>query len=459
MARADSDRLKKTEYFLEASRETPIIAETEVLILGGGPAGMSAAIAAARHGAQTLLVEKYGFLGGTFSAALVCSFCGLHSLQDGEPIQLVHGIVDEFLNRLDYYGGLNKPRVVLNQTASQSFDVAALKIVADEIALKAGVRLLLHSYAVGVIRQENHIVGLIVENKDGRGIIRADTFIDCSGDGDICHFSDVPALDMVEGETTQYPTMIFRVHQVDDHLALSKGKPTFNQLLVEANNSGNWNFPRTTGVLFPQHHQGEWRMNVTQVQLEDGSAPDATDAEQLTWAEIEGRRQVADMFRFLKEKVPGFSNSYLLELPAQVGIRQSRNFMGKYILQEEEVIRGSEVSFPIGISTWPIENHVRGKIAWKLLEKSHYNIPLGCLVLKEIDNLYFAGRCGSFTTGALASVRVSGPCMAMGQAVGTAAALGYKPETVFETKNYSRLKTTLEKDGVTLQDLDRTKKG
>lgn len=189
---------------------------------------------------------------------------------------------------------------------------------------------------------------------------------------------------------------------------------------------------------------------MTQVQLEDGSVPDATNAEQLSFAEIEGRRQVADMFRFLKEKVPGFSNCYLLEVPAQLGIRQSRNFVGKNILKEEEVVKGSDVSFPIGISTWPIEAHVRGKIAWKMLEKSFYHIPLGCLVPKEIDNLYFAGRCGSFTSGALASARVSGPCMAMGQAVGTAAALGYTAASVFDGVNYQLLKDALLSDGVTI---------
>jgi len=450
MPKSDRQRLVRAERFIEPSRETPVIAETEVLVLGGGPAGLAAAISAARHGARTLLVEKYGFLGGTFSAALVCSFCGLHTLQDGEPVQVVHGIVDEFLSRLDYYGGLNKPRPVMDQTASQSYDVAALKIVADEIVLKYGVRLLLHSYAVGVIKQDKRIVGIIVENKDGRGIIRAEHFIDCSGDGDLCHFAGLPTLEIVEADAPQYPTMMFRVHQVDDQVALTEGKPVFTQLLEEANLSGKWKFPRIGSSIFPQHHQGEWRMNVTQVQLEDGSVPDTTSAEQLTYSEIEGRRQVAEMLRFLREKVPGFSNCYLLEVPAQVGIRQSRNFVGKYVLKEDEVLKGSDVSFPIGISTWPIESHVRGKIAWKLLEKKHYYIPLGCLVPKEIDNIYIAGRCASFTTGALASARVSGPCLAMGQAVGTAAALGYSAASILDGDHYQLLKDTLLSDGVTV---------
>ncbi len=450
MPARDSFKAIRTESLVEVSRQTPVIADTEVLVLGGGPTGMAAAVAAARHGARTLLVEKYGFLGGTFSAALVCSFCGLHNLHEGKPIQVVHGIVDEFLSRLDYYGGLDEPRVVMNQTAAQSFDVAALKIVADEIVLQAGVKLLLHSYAVGVIKEENHIIGLLVENKDGRGIIRADTFIDCSGDGDLCHFANVPTLELAEGETKQYPTMMFRVHNVDDQIAILKGKPIFTQLLEDANLSGDWKFPRTGGSLFPQHHRGEWRMNVTQVQLEDGTVPDANDSEQLTFAEIEGRRQVADMYRFLKEKVPGFSNCYIVELPAQVGIRQSRNLAGKYVMKEEEVITGSEVIFPIGISTWPIEAHIWGEIAWKFLENDHYSIPLGCLVPKEIDNLYFAGRCGSFTSRALASMRVSGPCMAMGQAVGTASALGFMSDSVLDNDNYLCLKNTLLMDGVTL---------
>lgn len=437
-------------FVVEAERSTPVIGEYDVLILGGGAAGMAAATAAARHGAATLLVEKYGFLGGTFTAALVCTFCGLHILRDGEPEQIVHGIVDDFLNRLDFYNGLNTPHVVMEKTAARSFDVAAMKIVADEIVCSAGVQINLHTLAVGIDRNDRNIEALIVENKNGRGAIRAKTFIDCSGDGKLGYLAGVPDLNENIENGCQYPTMMFRVHNVDNETAINIGKPIFNELLVQANKSGKWSFPRTTGVLHPQHHQGEWRLNVTQIQTENGASPNTLDAQTFTNAEIEGRRQVAEMLRFLRENVPGFANCYLIELPAELGVRQSRNLSGKYILQGSQILNSSPIPFPIGINTWPMENHVQGKISWTFPEKAWHQIPMGSLVPTEIDNLFVAGRCASFDSGALSAVRVTGPCMVMGQAVGTAAALGFSSSTVLESNNYKKLKQVLIDDGVTL---------
>ena len=438
------------KYINETQRSTPVIGEYDVLVLGGGAAGMAAAVSAARHGANTLLVERYGFLGGTFSAALVCSFCGLHVLKDGQPFQISHGVVDDFLHRLDFYRGLNTPHIVMARTASQSFDVAAMKIVADEIVCGSGAKLLLHTLVVGVAKQGQKIEGVIVENKDGRGFIHAKTFIDCSGDGILGHMAGVPDLDQDANFSCQYPTMMFRVHNVNDEIAFQVGKPTFTEILLQANKSGNWYFPRTTGVLFPQHHHGEWRINVTQVQRKDGTSPNTLDAQELTDAEIEGRRQVAEMYRFLREKVPGFSECYLLEVPAELGIRQSRNLAGRYVLRGEQILEGIQIPFPIGVNTWPMENHVQGKISWTFPEKASHQIPMGSLIPFEIENLFFAGRCASFDSSALSSVRVSGPCMAMGQAVGAAAALGFSSSTVLDSRNYDRLKQLLLDDGVTL---------
>ncbi len=441
---------KKQSGYSEVSKRIPVIAEADVVVLGGGAAGMTAAAAAARKGAKTLLVEKYGFLGGTFSAALVCAFCGLHIVKEGMPVQVVHGIVDEVLDRLDFYGGLSKARVVMETRASQAFDVAALKIVADEIVFGSGAEVLFHTLAVGVTMDLDSITGLIVENKSGRGLIRSKIFIDCSGDGDLAYFADLPMLVQADNAIPQYPTMMFRVHHVNDELANKEGGFVLKELLEEANQSGKWNFPRTHGIVYPQHHQGEWRINLTQIQREDGSVPDLTNADELSRAEREGRKQISSIFQFLRKYVPGFENCYLIELPAQVGVRQSRNFEGYYVLTAEDVIEGRELPYSIGINTWPLEKHSKGKIDWTLLKKGYCSLPVDSLIPRKTNNLYIAGRCGSFNTDALASVRVSGPCMSMGQAVGTASGLGVLPKDLLDEVNFKKLRKQLEKDGVSL---------
>src|SRR5258705_4176524 len=171
----------------EPARRTPVLGEFDVVVLGGGPAGIAAAASAARAGAKTLLVERYGFLGGMGTAAGVTNFCGLHANVHGEIRQVVHGIADELLDRMRALGGLNDPHVIFNgKIAAQAYDNAAFKIAADEIVLSGGARILFHAYAVGaVMRSSTDIQSLLLETKSGRRAVNARTFIDCSGDADL----------------------------------------------------------------------------------------------------------------------------------------------------------------------------------------------------------------------------------------------------------------------------------
>src|SRR4051812_38807473 len=181
-----------TQHITEPSRKTPVYGEYEVVVLGGGPAGMAAAVAAARSGRKTLLVERYGFLGGMGTAAGVTNFCGLHANVQGEIRQVVHGVADQLLERIDRLGGLNQPHGLFGKTVAQAYDTAAYKIAADDLMLSAGVEILFHALGAGVLMDGRRVTGLLVETKSGRQAVLGQTFVDASGDGDLAAWAGAP---------------------------------------------------------------------------------------------------------------------------------------------------------------------------------------------------------------------------------------------------------------------------
>ena len=177
----------------EPARRTPVLGEFEVVILGGGPAGIAAAVAAARAGRSTILVERYGFLGGMGTAAGVTNFCGLHANVHGDIRRVVHGVADDLLARIDRLGGLSAPHLVLGRIHAQAYDTPAYKIAADDLLASAGVTVLFHALAVGAaMRSERDIEALLIESKSGRGAIRGRVFVDASGDGDLGLWAGAP---------------------------------------------------------------------------------------------------------------------------------------------------------------------------------------------------------------------------------------------------------------------------
>ncbi|MEP7068068.1 MAG: FAD-dependent oxidoreductase [Usitatibacter sp.] len=445
----------------EPARKLPVFGNFDVAVLGGGPAGIAASVAAARHGAKTLLVEHYGFLGGMGTAAGVTNFCGLHANVRGDMRRVVHGIASELLDRIAALDGLNEPHVIFGKTLAQAYDMSAYKCAADELVAGAGVEILFHAHGAQVVRgDERSIAALVIETKSGRQAVSARIFIDCSGDGDLASFAGA-ASEKGDGQGgALYPTLMFRVNGVDPDRARDAPRQ-IPQLMEEAQARGDFTFPRKGAIVRPQKHPTEWRVNVTQLKNADGSAVDGTDARQLSGAETEGRRQVVDYHRFLKECVPGFEDSYLIDIAPQLGIRETRRVVADYMLTAKDVIDCVDFVDTIGVNGWPLEMHVAGDVQWiwpDIPKARGFNqLPYRMILPRGLDNLLVAGRCAGMTHEAQSAARVSGPCFVMGQAAGTAAALAIDGGVPPRSLGVPRLQRTLETDGVYLgTDICRT---
>jgi len=440
-------------YITELERKTAVGGEFEVIVLGGGPAGIAAATAAAMHGRKVLLVERYGFLGGMGTAAGVTNFCGLHANVYGEIRQVVHGVADDLLARIDRLGGLNAPHQVLGKTFAQAYDTAAYKCAADEVLLSRGVDISFHTLAAGVVMDSlSRIKALLIETKSGRSAMLGQVFIDCSGDGDLAAFAGAPYEKGDADGNMLYPTMMFRVNGVDSVLAGEAWRTI--PALMEAAEQRGVKFPRKGAIVRPQKHSSEWRVNVTQVKNSQGHAVDATDGMQLSAGEIEGRRQALTFFEFLRREAPGFADAYIVDIPPQLGVRETRRILGVYQLTADDVISCADFPDTIGVNGWPIENHVAGDVVWRWPEipksRGFNQLPYRMLSPPGFDNLLVAGRCASMTHEGQSAARVSGPCFVMGQAAGTAAHLTLAGNSNCADIGIDTLQATLEGDGAYL---------
>ena len=436
----------------EPARRVPLYGEYEVVVLGGGPAGIAAAAAAGVTGRRTLLIERYGFLGGMGTAAGVTNFCGLHANVHGDIRQVVHGVADELLGRIERLGGLNEPHLIFGKTKAQAYDTAAYKCAADDLLLARNVDLLFHALAANALMDGERIDALFVETKSGRVAVRGQVFIDCSGDGDLAAFAGAPFEIGDHDGNLLYPTMMFRLNNVNAETAGEAWK-SVPQLMEDAAKRGV-EFPRKGAIVRPQKHAMEWRVNVTQLKTANGRALDGTSAADLTSGEIEGRKQAVAFFDFLKSNAPGFADAYIVDIPPQIGIRETRRITGRYQLTGDDVISCASFHDTIGVNGWPIEAHVAGDVVWRWPDipasRGFNHLPYRLLLPNGVSNLLVAGRCASMTHEGQSAARVSGACFVMGEAAGTAAHLA-----LAEGKNPSditvqKLQETLERNGVFL---------
>jgi hypothetical protein len=441
------------KVLLEPERHVPVHGEYEVVVVGGGPAGIMAAAAAAMHGRQTLLVERYGFLGGMGTAAGVTNFFGLYANVHGQIRRVVHGVADELLARIDHLGGLNAPHLVKGKTKAQAYDTAAYKCAVDELLQTKSANVLFHALAVGIIMNSDQTVGaLLVETKSGRRAILGKIFIDCSGDGDLAAWAGALFEVGDAAGNTLYPTMMFRVNGVDP-VAAGAAWQSIGRRIEEAERRGI-KLPSKHAILRPQRNPIEWRVCVTKLGNPDGSPIDGTNAVELSAGEAEGRRQAFAFFEFLRSEVPGFANSYIVDIPPQIGIRETRRIIGHHQLSGDDVISCATFEDRIGVNGLPIDNHIAGNVRWTWPDiagsRGFYDLPYRMLLPLGVRKLLVAGRCASMTHDGQSAARASGACFVMGQAAGTAAHLalasGIDPADVC----VERLQAMLKDDGVYL---------
>ncbi|MFO8078983.1 MAG: FAD-dependent oxidoreductase [Armatimonadota bacterium] len=379
------------ETVRETARELPVIGEVDVLVCGGGPAGTAAAIAAARAGARTMLLERYGCLGGLATGGLVIV---LPPLVRGEH-QVIAGIGQETLERLLETGEAE----YRSERGSSRFDPEGLKRLSDEMCLDAGVLLRLHSWVVGVFGEEGRPKGVIVESKAGREAIRAGMIVDCTGDGDVAARAgaEFERIDKMIG-------LPFRIGNIDlERWSEARGDGTGREIHREAHEAAGYEshfglspFPLNPGVAWGNNHMARG---------------DFLDPDMLTRMEVRGRRSAKIVLDVVREKMPGFEEAWLIDTASQIGVRCTRSITGLATMRYEEfeVERQFDDSVALG-------NDFRKPDVV-------YEIPLGSLIPASVDGMLVAGRCVSGDDEAMEALREVHCCWTMGEAAGAAAAL------------------------------------
>lgn len=413
----------KPATVVEPARALPVIAAPEVLVVGGGAAGLAAACAAARAGADTLLLEHQGFLGGTLTMVTLGGFCGTHMVIDEARVaRTIGGLYLDLERRLEARRAILPVRRH-GRILGVPYESASLKLIADELAAAHGVRTMLHTRAVAVQADRGRVTAVIVEDKARRAAIVPRVVVDCSGDGDVAARAGA-AFESGEHGRTQYGSAMFRLGDVDTQRAGELSRPQIRELLERAVADG-YPLPRTTTGVHLNPLAGVVHLNVTRLGDARGAPFDLADPVQLTEAEQVGRRQVYLYEEVFRRYVPGFERARVIDIGAHVGVRETRRIRCDQTLSAAAV-RGCEKPVDrIACTAWPLETHGEGRATtWEFLpDGDWYGIPFGCLVVAGFDNLLVAGRNLSADHAAQASARVAGPCIAMGEAAGLAAAL------------------------------------
>lgn len=440
--------------------------EADVVVTGAGPAGIAAAIAAGRQGASVILIERYGFVGGMSTAAGVYPWMTFHT-QRGERV--IGGIAQEIVERLMERGGSPghlRDTVGFVHTLTP-YHPEIYKVLAVDMLREAGVKLVSHSFVDEVEREGEHIRSVTLTGKSGRIKVSGAMFVDASGDADVAYLAGAPTLQGREGDGLSQPmTMKFRMRGVDVE-AIRKAmladrenfyhKTPFAELELEriplTGVSGFYKEWKAGGVpinrdqvlFFIGPEKDEVLINCTRVQ-----GLSATDVEELTLAEEEGRKQVLMMAEFLQARVLGFAEASISSVAPQIGIRESRRIDGLYRLTMEDVVAGRHFEDGIAKSGYPVDLHDpsgKGVMAATIENDGSYSIPYRCLVARGPVNLLAAGRCISTTHEALATTRLTPSCMATGEAAGTAAALACKAGSTAAEVDTSQLREMLQAQG------------
>ena len=420
---------------VEERRETPVWEQVDVLVVGSGPAGVSAAICAAREGVSVMLLEQSGNVGGIATEGLMSHWTG----------NTEGGFYDEILERSADAAQMRKV-----------IDPERLKTILLEMLEEAGVKLLLYTFACAPVMEGNKIKGVIAENKTGRGAVLGKIVVDASGDGDIAARAGVPYYIGRETDGKMQPaTIMFKVAGVDvergvfpggfeEHLAIPAG---------DIQKLGEEHLPSPAGhvLLYRSTLPGIVTCNMTNCTDIDG-----TKAEDLTRATVVCRKQMESIVHFLREYVPGFENCYLISSASLIGIRETRHFKGEAVITREDILEArvfddwvvTKAHFNFDVHNMTGNGLDETGVHKNFQQKKGYTIPYGCFVPLEVDNLYLAGRNISGTHMAHSNYRVMPICANMGQAVGVAAAICVKEGTVPRELSAATVQRRLIESGV-----------
>jgi len=439
-------------------KQIPVLGEFDVIVCGGGPAGLGAAIASARNGAKTLIVESSNCLGGTWTNRIMTQYIVDPGMNGG--------IYRELRDRMEKSGGLRFETFVFSlgdkPTAPEqttNFDPETAKYVTQQMVEESGAEILFHSFVESAFCEDKTIMGIIVAGKGGLGALKARVVIDATGDGDVAASAGAPfEKGRKKDGRMQGITLRSRIGGVNNLPDTDWKK--INVILEQERKSGVVNMPwyitRWLDAGAEGVH-GERTFNLDMV-----TELDATDRFQLTKAEIEGRKRVWEMLSFVKRHVPGWEKAYLIQTGSYLGVRETRRIIGEYVLTKDDVLTGKKFADGICRATHTIdlhdpENAEESAIDLEKYVRTHscpkgdwYEIPYRCLVPKGVDGLLVAGRCISSDREANGSLRMSGTCMNLGQAAGTAAAMAIKNNLKPSQINGAKLRELLTKSGMDL---------
>jgi hypothetical protein len=425
------------------ARQAVLAGRCDVLVVGGGPAGLGAAVGAAQTGARVILTERYGFLGGNATVALVMPLMSFHTqglrrerigeatllpTDHGRGDPVIAGVLEQLLTRLIAAGGAIPPSPDTGYVVP--FDPEIFKGVALELLDEAGVELLLHVFASDVLGGRQ-VRGAVFESKSGPLVIEARAVVDCTGDADLAARAGAAyELGRDEDGLTQPMTLMFRMVEfdrarfegyVEEHPMQWRGVHGLWDLVREATERGELQLAREDILFFATPHEREVAVNSTRVTRVSG-----VDVWDLGYAEWESRRQLGQIAAFLRARVPGFEQAYVAQSGVAIGVRETRRITGDYRLTVSDILEARKFDDAVARGSYPVDIHNptgKGTLLRRLPPGEAYDIPLRCLVPQGVEGLLVAGRAISGTHEALSSYRVMPISMATGQAAGVCAAL------------------------------------
>lgn len=456
--------MEKITTIHEPAREIPVRAAVDILVVGGGPSGIMAAQAAAGKGLKVMLIESRSYLGGNLTIGLpILGFLG----EKGN--QIIKGLPQRFIDRLKEKNAASGHRPCKLHVSLTIIDPEESKTLAMQLMEEAGVEVLMYVFCTDVIREGDEVKGVVIESKAGREAILARTVIDCTGDADVAYRAGVECRKGDAEGGMQPPTLMFSMRGVETQRlrdAIADHPEVYDMDIMPAESFRNEKFitvglrnqiarareagidiPVARTILITGMDEDEIWVNMSRV-----NGVDPTKPESYTHGEMEGRKQIYEIQKYLKAFVPGFEKAWMDRVAPFMGIRESRVTVGKYVLTAEDILACRRFDDAVAVASYPVDlHHPKGGDCTLEYCGDCYDIPYRSLVPAKVENLLVAGRCSSFTHEAMASTRVMSTCMALGEAAGRAARIaltdGVKPSQV----DVEKLRRELKENGAYLR--------